>query len=274
MSAACHLTASLSPLPWPPLRTIADAARALREAKPSKAGLGRPLDRCLGAFFDSLYTLRDSGTVLVVLTGDHGMTPFPTLKSVIYDNSDAQRVDLAPVWAQARDRMKGARVPDSLVGFADNVLTLSSIGLRRLGLSADSIATSFGVAAVRVQGVLRADLVSRLPSADTTHDAIARRRLHVFSPKSDTTRLVVTLTPFSYSASVSYATHGSPHDADAHVPLVFAGQWIRAGHHTEFVRTVDLAPTVAAILGVRPLAPLDGKALMVVINGPTPHEGP
>ena len=231
------------------------------------------LDRFLGAFFDSLYTLRDSSTVLVVLTGDHGMTPFPTLKSTIYSNSNAQRVDLAPVWAQARDRMKSGGVPDSLVGFADNVLTLSSTGLRRLGLSADSIATSFGTEAMRVQGVLRADLVSRLPLADTTHDAIARRWLHVFSPKSDTTRLVVTLTPFSYSASVLYATHGSPHDADAHVPLVFAGQWIGAGHHPDFVRTVDLAPTLAAILGVRPLEPLDGRPL-IVINRPTTNKGP
>jgi predicted AlkP superfamily pyrophosphatase or phosphodiesterase len=226
------------------------------------------LDRFLGAFLDSLYTLRDSTTILVALTADHGMAPFATLKSAIYPNGDAKRVDLAPVWAQARDRLTRANVPDSLVSFADNILTLNTVGLRSLGLSADSIATSFRAEAMRVQGVLRADLVSQLPLADTTHDAIARRWLHVFSPKSDTARLVVTLTPFSYSASVTYATHGSPHDADAHVPLVLVGPRIRAGHRSDFVRTVDLAPTLAAILGVRPLEPLDGRALMAVVNGP------
>ena len=223
------------------------------------------LDRFLGAFFDSLYTLRDSTRIAVVLTGDHGMTPFPSLKSAIDPNGNAQRVDLAPTWAQTRDRLARAGT-DSLVSFADNILTLNSVSLKRMGFSADSIADAFASDVMRIQGVQRADLVSRLPAADTLHNAIARRWLHVFSPASDTTRLVVTLTPFSYPAAVTYATHGSPHDADAHVPLVFAGPWFRAGRRAEFVRTVDLAPTLAAILGVQPLEMLDGRVLGAAIH--------
>ena len=223
------------------------------------------LDRFLGAFLDSLYKLRDSTTIVFALTGDHGMTPFPTLKSSIYPNSGAERVDLAPVWAQARDRLTRAGA-DSFVSFADNIMTLNSRALKQHGFRSDSIADAFASDVMRVQGVLRADLVSRLPAADTVHDAIARRWLHVFSPTSDTARLVVTLTPFSYTASVTYATHGSPHDADAHVPLVFAGAWIKPGRRPEFVRVVDLAPTLAAILGVKPLEVLDGRALTAVIR--------
>jgi predicted AlkP superfamily pyrophosphatase or phosphodiesterase len=225
------------------------------------------LDRFLGAFFDSLYVLRDSTTILVALTGDHGMTPFPTVKSSIYNNTGAQRVDLAPVWAQTRDRLARAGI-DSFVSFADNIMTLNTVSLKSRYVSADSVADAFASDVMKVQGVMRADLVSRLPAADTVHDAIARRWLHVFSAKSDTTRLVVTLTPFSYSASVTYATHGSPHDADAHVPLVFAGPSIQAGRRSEFVRTVDLAPTLAAILGVKPLEALDGHALAAAIRSP------
>lgn len=223
------------------------------------------LDRFLGAFLDSLHTLRDSTTILFALTGDHGMTPFPTLKSSIYPNAGAERVDLAPVWALARDRLARAGV-DSFVGFADNIMTLNTAALRQHGFRSDSVADAFASDVMRVQGVLRADLVSRLPAADTVHDAIARRWLHVFSPTSDTARLVVTLTPFSYSASVTYATHGSPHDADAHVPLVFTGAWIKPGRRPEFVRVVDLAPTLAAVLGVKPLEMLDGRALSAVIR--------
>ena len=223
------------------------------------------LDRFLGAFLDSLHLLRDSSTIAVALTADHGMTPFPTLKSSIYANAGAERVDLTGVWAQARDRLVRAGV-DSLASFADNILTLNTPSLRARGLRADSIADSFASDVMRVQGVLRADLVSRLPAADTVHDAIARRWLHVFSPASDTARLVVTLTPFSYSASVTYATHGSPHDADAHVPLVFVGPWFVPGRRAEFVRIVDLAPTLAAIIGVKPLEVLDGRVLTTAIH--------
>lgn len=225
------------------------------------------LDRFLGAFFDSLYKVRDSTSVLIALTGDHGMTPFPTLKSAIYNNAGAQRVDLAPVWAQTRERLARAGI-DSLVSFADNIMTLNTSSLKQRAVRADSVADAFAKDVMRVQGVMRADLVSRLPAADTVHDAIARRWLHVFSPTSDTARLVITLTPFSYSAATTYATHGSPHDADAHVPLVFAGSGVTPGRRPEFVRTVDLAPTLAMILGIRPLEALDGRPLSAVIKGP------
>ena len=224
------------------------------------------LDRFLGAFLDSLYALRDSTTVLIALTADHGMSPYPTLKSAISPNDGAQRVELAPVWTQARERLARAGVPDSLVTFTEGVLSLNARGLAARGWRADSIADAFALEAMRVQGVLRADLVSRLPAADTVHDAIARRWLHVFSPSSDTVRLVVTLTQYSYWASVAYATHGSPHDQDAHVPLVLSGAWIVPGRRAEFVRVVDLAPTLAAILGVKPLEPLDGRLLPAVIR--------
>ncbi|MEP6732718.1 MAG: alkaline phosphatase family protein [bacterium] len=224
------------------------------------------LDRFLTSFLDSLYTLRDSTTIAFALTGDHGMTPFPTIKSPNYANTNAQRVDLAPVWTMTHDRLVKAGVPDSLAGFADNILTLRTKGLRALNQNADSIARAFASDVMRVQGVMRADLVSMLPASDTVHDAIARRWLHVFSPTSDTTRLVVTLTPFSYTAAVSYATHGSPHDADAHVPLVFMGPWFVPGRRAEFVRTVDIGPTLALLLGVKPLEPLDGRPLRAAMR--------
>jgi arylsulfatase A-like enzyme len=223
------------------------------------------LDRFLGAFLDSLFAMRDSNSVVIALTADHGMMPFPTLKSRVEPNDGAQRVDLAPVFAMTRDRLALAQRADTLVTFADNILSLQKLALAARGLRADSIAESFARDAMRVQGVLRADFVSRLAATDTVNDAIARRWLHVFSPASDTTRLVVTLTPHSYNSTVTYATHGSPHDGDAHVPLVLRGPGIKAGRVTSFVRVVDLAPTLAELLGVKPGEPLDGRALRAAL---------
>jgi hypothetical protein len=56
-------------------------------------------------------------------------------------------------------------------------------------------------------------------------------------------------------------SHGSPHPHDTHVPLVFAGPGIAPGRHTERARTVDIAPTLAALLGVRPVGMVDGRVL-------------
>jgi predicted AlkP superfamily pyrophosphatase or phosphodiesterase len=103
--------------------------------------------------------------------------------------------------------------------------------------------------------------------ADTLRDAIARRWSHQF-PAAAPIELVVTLEPFSIWGG-NVASHGSPYDYDTHVPLIFYGPGVRAGRYREFVRTVDLAPTLAALAGVAPLEPLDG----VVLRQATGPEG-
>ena len=72
---------------------------------------------------------------------------------------------------------------------------------------------------------------------------------------------MVTLKPYHYWATSVNATHGSPHDPDTHVPVIFYGAPFRAGRYAGFVRTVDIAPTLAAVLKTPPTEPLDGRVL-------------
>jgi arylsulfatase A-like enzyme len=57
------------------------------------------------------------------------------------------------------------------------------------------------------------------------------------------------------------ASHGSPYDIDSHVPIVFYGAGVMPGKFDQFVLTVDIAPTLAKILGVKPLEKIDGVPL-------------
>ena len=117
---------------------------------------------------------------------------------------------------------------------------------------------AFATDARTVPGVVRVDRFSTL-LADTLTDEIARRWAHQF-PATSAIELVVTLTPYSTWGG-NVASHGSPREYDSHVPLIFAGAGITPGVHTQFVRTVDLAPTLAALLGITPAERLDGVVL-------------
>jgi len=55
--------------------------------------------------------------------------------------------------------------------------------------------------------------------------------------------------------------HGSHHEYDIHVPLVFWGPWFKAGRRERDVTPYDLAPTLAALVGLR-LPDATGRSLL------------
>ena len=217
------------------------------------------LDRYLGAFFDSLYKVRDSSRVIVALTSDHGVAPYPGVKS--HDpNSGAMYVRAALDTAWAAEGRVAAALRDSTRFIWDTPFLLVNRAALSAGkLSPDSVINAFVAAERKVPGVLRVDLVRDLARADTTKDAIARRWLHML-PADLPVEVVVTLRPYDYWSQAN-ATHGTPHDYDAHVPVLFYGQPFKPGKYDEFVRVVDMAPTLAAVLKTAPLEKLDGHVL-------------
>ena len=217
------------------------------------------LDRYLGTFFDSLYKLRDSSRIVVALTADHGVAPYPGVKSKD-PNAGAGVVRAALDTAWAAEARVAAALRDSTKFIWDTPFLLVDRAALTAGkLSPDSVIAAFVAAERKVPGVLRVDLVRDLPRADTSKDAIARRWLHMLPPGLPV-EVVVTLRPYDYWYP-GIATHGTPHDYDARVPVIFYGGPFKAGKHAEFARVVDMAPTLAAALGAQPLEPIDGRVL-------------
>ena len=56
------------------------------------------------------------------------------------------------------------------------------------------------------------------------------------------------------------AMHGVASDDDAHVPIILWGRGVRRGAYAGRMNTVDIAPTLSVLLGITPLALVDGHA--------------
>lgn len=225
------------------------------------------LDRYLGAFLDSLFTLRDQKRIVIALTGDHGVTPYPEVHSGRYPNQNAKRVNLIEPVTALRASLVAAGVPARAWAFDEGVFFVrSASAFDSAKVNADSVARAFAVALRKVPGVMRADMYADLANANRAKDKIARRWLHMFDA-GGAAKMAVTLTPYSYWESTNYATHGMPHDPDAAVPVLFWGAGVRSGAYADEVRTVDMAPTLAAILGIKPTEALDGVILAKAVRG-------
>src|SRR5690606_26650570 len=130
-----------------------------------------------------------------------------------------------------------------------------------------SIVTVFMGAAARIPGVQRVDRFRDLRRHDLSRDFIARRWLQMFPPDAEPA-VVVTLGEGNMYDYAVAATHGSPHLSDSQVPIIFYGPPFQPGRHGQFVRTVDIAPTLAQTLGVTPAEPLDGRVLTDALRRP------
>lgn len=224
------------------------------------------LDRSLGAFLDSLFALRDSTRVIIALTADHGVTPFPEVTGPGRPR-DARHVQLDSLVAAMQLAVRARGADTASVRFEEGVFELDRGALSRAGISPDSVARTFAAAVRRIPGVARVDEVNALAHADTVHDAIARRWRHTLTPESSIA-VVVTLQPYTvweYRNTVM-AMHGSPSDLDARVPLIFYGAPFRPGRHPEKARVVDLAPTLARVLHVPPTDRVDGRVLEAALR--------
>jgi predicted AlkP superfamily pyrophosphatase or phosphodiesterase len=234
------------------------------------------LDRSLGAFLDSLFRIRNPNEIVIALTADHGLTPFPEVHA--HDpNTGAIRVNVRPVLQRLSNSLSEAGVPGNGLNyvfgvykgngfsFDPGVLELDRPALAKAKINSDSLVRMLRAEFLHVSGVARADRISELARADTVNDRIARRWLHMFAD-DDKAALVVTLAPYNYWLGSYQAQHGSPNDSDAHVPIIFYGNGIKPGSYPEYARVVDMAPTLAAIVRVTPQEKLDGHILQNAIR--------
>lgn len=220
------------------------------------------LDRYLDWFLEQVFKRVGRDNVDIVVTADHGVTPFPE-RSRLRGHPEAIRVSLDTlVRAEnaALDSRVGGAAGDWLL-FDTGMLFVKNRGrLVAAHVNIDSVLADFLQRAKGVPGVARVDRAVDLAAADTVSDPVARRWLHQVGGVQDVP-LVVTLQPWSIWGGSLIAMHGQPSDDDAHVPLIFWGKGFKRGAYGARAAAVDIAPTLARLLGLSALSIVDGRVL-------------
>jgi predicted AlkP superfamily pyrophosphatase or phosphodiesterase len=215
------------------------------------------VDRAIGTFLDSLFKLRDSTTVTIAFSADHGVGTIPELAPPSVKPRPV-RVQLAPALSAIRKGMAAAKLDSLAIDIDGNLVFTDPDKFKAAKVNRDSTLDALATALRATPGVARVDRYAKLV-ADTLKDPIARRWAHQFPPAARID-LIVTLTRLSTFGG-NVASHASGYDYDSNVPLIFYGAGVKPGRVTDFVRTVDLAPTLAAIAGVKPTERIDGVVL-------------
>ena len=235
------------------------------ESKMSHDHLQR-LDRMLADFMSYLDRKLGAGNVLVVLTADHG---FPNTPEFVQANKgDAGRVDAAKL-TTALNAALAARYGHAKLAIAQSAPNwhLDYAAIDQLGVAraeVENTAARFlraqdGVAEVYTRSQFEADALG------ATRMALLVRRAWNRELSGD---LVVINKPNWYFSSGSSGTsHGSPYAYDTNVPLLLSGRkWIKPGYYGQYAETVDIAPTLANILRLRPPAGSEGRVLVEALQ--------
>jgi arylsulfatase A-like enzyme len=227
------------------------------------------LDRSLGELFDLLDRRLGRGSWTVALSADHGVADVPEVAAEVAGRG--HRWGIPEVSCMRRSGAAVAARYGAGVWLASGYLDRPEIARRGLDLDEVTEAAAVelegcpGVAAVWTRGRLTGDLPA---GADPEMRDLYRAAWH----PERSPDLLLQVAAGDVTVPGTNTTHGSPWDYDRHVPLVLAGAGVVPGRVERPVRTVDLAPTLARLLGVDPPAGIDGRVLPEVASAVAPAE--
>ena len=231
------------------------------------------LDADLGAFFTKLDA--DGVRYAVVLTADHGAAD--AAERAAEHGVEAVRIDGGALVGKLNARLKQALglAYEPIVGDDPQQLVINiAPGDPALRAKIESEAIAWLRQQPQVAQVFTAaEIVAAVPKPRTPPDMLSLpERFHESYYPGRSGDIIVA---FAENATIGHprvagdvvAGHGSVWDYDRRVPILFWWPGAPAANRPEPIETVDIAPTLSAMAGVRP-PKMDGRCLAAVARCP------
>ena len=214
----------------------------------------------LDALLESLFAWIDqrlgAGNTVVVLSADHGAGDTP--EDLSKEHYDADRLPSAkPVVAAVNAYFQAQfNTTENLVaGYSPPALYLDAEAVRKAHLAQDEVEQALADYALEyIPGTAFAITRSDLMQGRLTQTPLMTRVQRAFHPErsGDVTLIQKQFWYLDADKDRYAATHGSPYSYDTFVPVLFYGPGIPARRVTRTVEPASIAPTLTALLGVRP----------------------
>lgn len=237
------------------------------ESKISHDHLQR-LDRILANFFSYIDKRIGLDNVLVVLTADHGFPNTPEFSDGV-QHTGAQRIDSKKL-VQELDAHLAAKfgLNKGVAAYSIPNLYLDYAQAEAKGLKREELEQAAARFLAAQTGI--ADVFTRTQmengSVGGTRIATLMRRAWNRQLSGD---LMVVAKPhwiFAFPNGKG-TTHGAPYAYDTNVPLMVMGKpWVKPGAYGQYAEVIDIAPTLAYLLRVRPPAGAEGRVLTEVLK--------
>jgi len=241
------------------------------------------VDRQIATLLDFVQTKVGLANTLIAFTADHGVAPIPEHSGAI--GLGGGRIKTTDLLNTIRAAIKArynadGRSPDptahyihkfndngvSRDGFINGNIYFNYVALERDKVNTEELAQVVGTAALTVPGVARYFTRAQLlRGATSITDPIERRVLHGFYP-SRSGDVVLIAEPFKYLGDTITATHGSAYSYDTNVPTIIMGQGVIPGRYLEPATPADIAPTLAALLGITKPSSATGRVLIEALK--------
>jgi hypothetical protein len=220
------------------------------------------LDRWLGVFLDSLQRVVPADRMLLVLTSDHGASPLPEL--IVQRTGHGGRLSMSGV-ANDVEQSLAARYHVSFpIVFESGLFYADVAALKAHKVNVDSLSDAILATSMKNPGVRIGFTPRTLPSSS---DSGAVRWRRTLPGGLGWLAALVANDGFIWSERNVAAEHGTPNADALSIPIAFMGPGIAAGRHDRLVRSVDIAPTLAKLLGLTPAEALDGVPIDEVTSG-------